>query len=196
MNESDLDAQQDLIEYIILSILGYSPKGILSSLHIQKESFLIYKFHPEINNLLIFIEHYKGPFSRQIEESIKKPIFLENCWKWVPDKKDDLTGGYVQITDTGKNKFDDFIQSVKELEDKDLKDSLNHLLTGIEIVTHLYSKLTPEELLLLIYVAFPEMIVKSSVYDTIMSNKPNIALKLYDKKIIDFEKCKSLRQTN
>lgn len=193
--ENNEDAQQELVELIILLVIGNSPRGTLSVLHVQKEVFLIYKFHPEVKDLLIFIKHHKGPFSRQIEETIRKPIILDACWHWKkPSSNDKLTGGYVIISPKGKKECLNFIESVKKQREGNLKESLLHLISGIQIVTLLYSKLTPEELLLLIYETFPEMIEKSSVYDEIMSKKPTIAIQLFQKQVIDREKCQSLRR--
>lgn len=188
------DNKQKMLEFIILLILGCSEEQKISVLHLQKEAFLIQNFHPDITKEFFnFIKHYKGPFSRDINETIRDPLFLENCWQYLePSNEDKLTGGYVSITPTGKDVYEDLVSTIKNVIDKEQKENLLHLITGIKIVTDLYNKLDPEELLLLIYDTYPKYIEKSSLYHQLDNKRPQIARRLFKKGYIDEDKCKSL----
>lgn len=193
MEFSDGDSKQKMLEYIILIILKVSPTQKVSSLHIQKEIFLLIKFHPDIKNFYNFIKHYKGPFSRDVEESIRNPFYLENCWTYLPPKKTDkLSGGHVSITPKGSEIYESFIDNVKAINDVELKDSLFHILSGIDIVTTIYGDLSNEELLLLIYKAFPTYVEKSNLYYQLDNKKDILAHQLFEKGRISKEKCESL----
>lgn len=188
------DNKQKMLEFIILLILGCSSEQKISVLHLQKEAFLIQNFHPDITKEFFnFIKHHKGPFSRDINETIRDPLFLENCWQYLkPSNEDKLTGGYVSITSTGKDVYEDLLSTIKNVTDKEQKENLLHLITGIKILTDLYNKLNPEELLLLIYDTYPKYIEKSSLYYQLNNKRPQIARQLFKKGHIDKDRCKSL----
>jgi len=185
-----------MIENIILLLVATSAERI-STLHLQKEIFLIQNFDPDIKESFFdFIKHYKGPFSRRVHETIRNPLFLVDSWKYIePENDDRLTGGYVVITNKGKEEYNGLIYAIKEA-DEDQKKDLYHLLTGIKIVTELYNKLSPQELLLLIYETYPDYTEKSNVYYVLNKKRVNIALQLYEKGLIDKSKCNSLVEGN
>lgn len=195
--EHDDDAVQYLTEFIILLIIGTSVNKRISILHLQKEVFLIQNFDPEIKaEFFNFIKHYKGPFSRRIDETIRNPFFLVNLWKYIePRYNDKLTGGYVSITDQGINEYYNLINSIENAE-KDQQEHLFHLLAGIKIVTELYNKLNSEELLLLIYDTYPKYTEKSNIYFLLNKKRQKIALQLYKKGFIDKSRCRSLVEGN
>ncbi|MHA1651632.1 MAG: hypothetical protein ACTSYB_15680 [Candidatus Helarchaeota archaeon] len=185
MND-DLDEKQRGIERFILLVLGAFDRKI-SMLHLEKEVFLLWNFHPIVKNNFNFIQHYRGPFSREIQEIIRDPIYLENCWKYTPPQMHDiLSGGFVELTDKGRKEYKKLIEKIKSNAD------LRHLNAAIKMVRELYDKLSAEELLLLIYDTYPQYTVKSSVYNTIKRKKLELSKKLSEKKLIDKERFKSL----
>ncbi|MBF4474553.1 hypothetical protein [Methanobacterium formicicum] len=189
------DAIQYMTEFIILIIVGTSSNELISTLHLQKEVFLIQNFDPEIKEEFFhFIKNYKGPFSRRIHETIRNPFFLADSWKYVePANNDKLTGGFVSITNQGKKEYKELLCSIKNAE-KDQQKHLFNLLAGIKIVTELYNKLNPEELLLLIYDTYPQYTEKSNIYFQLNKNRAKIASQLYEKGFIDKSKCRSLAE--
>ena len=189
MEEEDIDEEelkQKGLENLILLVLGENKEKI-SVLHLEKEMFLLWNFHPQIKSYLKFIKYYRGPFSREIQESAINPIFCEKCWVYIPpNKADKLSGGYVKITETGIKEYNRIYAELKK------DDEILHLLTGIKLVRRLYSKLSLEELLLLIYTTYPEYIRKSHVYNDISKNKEKLLEKLLEKKLIDEDRYKSI----
>jgi hypothetical protein len=187
MGEFD-DAKQMGLEYLILLVLGCKDE-IISMLHLEKELFLLWNFHPGIRKYMKFIKHYKGPFSREVQECVIHPFYLENCWEYIPPKKyDRLSGGYIKLTEKGKEEYKKFVNEILKSRDNDLI----HLLAGIKIVRNLYDKLSFKELLLLIYDTYPEYTEKSSVYWEIKKEKDKLAKNLMKKKVIDEDRYKSL----
>ena len=145
----DMPTNQKGLENLILLVLGAYNRRI-SVLHLQKEVFILWRFHPSIKDYLFFIKHYKGPFSSEIEKAIRYPMYLDDCWIYEPPlSEDDLSGGYVKLTHKGNIEY-------KRIYDEALKiEKLLTLLTGIKMVRELYDQLSFEELLLLIYDTYP-----------------------------------------
>lgn len=185
-DESDEEQRHRGLEYFILLVLGMVDKRI-SLLHLEKEVFLLWNFHPQIKQYLTFIRHFRGPFSKEIQESILNPFYLDECWRYIPPKRsDDLSGGYIELTDFGRKEYKRIVTKLKE------DDELLHLLAGIKTVRELYDKLTEEELLLFIYDTFPIYIKKSKIYKDIEHKKPKLAKGLLNKGLIDLERYNSL----
>ncbi|HIH73332.1 MAG TPA: hypothetical protein HA300_08315 [Thermococcaceae archaeon] len=150
----ELYDEEDLksIEYLILIILGKA-KGKISVLHLQKIFFFLWKFHPDVKRLFEFVPHFKGPYSSDLQEIIENPTYVVDCWEYVPPKKssevDKIVGGYVRITPRGKKLYERVWQGLKE-KGKEDKAALN-IVSAIELIVPLYTKLEWDELLLLIY---------------------------------------------
>lgn len=186
LEEDLIERKQKGLERFILLILGASGKKI-SLLHIEKESFLLWNFYKKLKDSLKFIPHLRGPFSREIQESVLDPVYSEGYWEYIhPKNEDKLSGGFVKLTPEGKREYEYLVEKIKEEEE------VFHLLTGIEIVARLYGKLSLEELLLLIYDTYPEYIEKSKVYEDIWNKRKPLSAKLIKKGIIDKERYKSL----
>lgn len=182
----EIDAKQKGLENLILLVLGVVDRRI-SILHLEKEVFLLWNFHPGIREYLKFIKHYRGPFSKEIQETVQNPIYLEGYWKYIPPEKGDkLSGGYVELTPLGRKEYKRLLEKMKKNEE------LLHLLSGIKMVRQLYDKLSLEELLLLIYDTYPEYIEKSDVYKGIEKKKAKIVESLKRKGFIDAERYSAL----
>jgi hypothetical protein len=170
------------LENFVLLVVGAINRPI-SILHLEKEVFLLWNFHPSIKSYLHFIKHYRGPFSVEIERIAKSPFYLENCWDYIPPKKgDDLSGGYLQLNKKGESEYRRLYDQVEQ------NPSLQNLLTGIQMVRDLYDNLSVEELLLLIYDTYPEYREKSNVYFKIFQKRESLAKKMKIKGVIDDER--------
>ena len=98
-----IDLKQRGLEIFILLVLGMSDRKI-SLLHLEKEVFLLWNFHKKIKSYLRFIKHYRGPFSKEIQETIINPMYLEGYWRYIPPiSSDKLSGGYVELTSKGRS---------------------------------------------------------------------------------------------
>lgn len=184
--KNDVDLKQKGLENFILLVIGMCDRKI-SLLHLEKEVFLLWNFDKSIKPYLNFIKHFRGPFSKEIQETVFNPFYLEEDWIYAPPKKgDNLSGGYVGISDKGKIEYKKLLEKIKKRED------FLHLITGIKMVRELYDNLTVEELLLLIYDTYPEYISNSSVYKDIEKKKIRLAENLKKKGIVDFDRYVSL----
>ena len=187
MIEEDQDERQKGIENLIVLILGASDRKQLSMLHLEKESFLLWNFHPGIKAFIDFIKHYHGPYSVEIKETVEKPMYCIECWHYIrPGKGDRLTGGYVQLTQKGIREHNRLVR--KLMKDPDLRQ----LFSAIKIVRRLYDELSPEELLLLIYSTYPEYIKMSDVYKEIASKRESLSYGLMKRGLIDQKRLESL----
>lgn len=180
------DKKQRALEFLVLLLLGASDKRI-SLLHLEKEVFLLWNFHPDIKEFLTFISHYRGPYSKEIEEIIKNPFYLADCWKYIPPSRtDNISGGFVELTSQGREKYQQvYAESMKN-------QKMVPLLAAFKMVREMYDKLSLEELLLLIYDTYPEYRKKSNVYETIHKSRQSIAEKLKKKGFIDEERYQTL----
>lgn len=185
-DDNYVDIRQKSRENLIVLLLG-SSRLRLSMLHLEKEVFLLWKFHPDIEEFISFIKHYRGPYSRDIKATIESPMYCMGCWEYSPPLRNDrLTGGYVRITLKGEKEYSRLVERLWE------NANLRHLLSAIKMVRKLYDRLSPEELLLLIYDTYPEYIEKSEVYKDIFEKKRLISLNLFEKGVIDQKRLESL----
>jgi len=147
-DENDLKT----IEYLILLILGKAG-GRVSVLHLQKIFFLLWKFHPVVRELVQFVPHFKGPYSQDLQDVIKNPTYVIDCWTYVPPRRgskvDRIVGGYVEITPRGWEVYRLLVRGLTEKARED-KDALR-ILSAVDLIVPLYSKLEWDELLFLIY---------------------------------------------
>jgi len=152
MVENFSDEDIETVEYLILLILGKAG-GRISVLHLQKIFFFLWKFHPEVKRLVEFVPHLKGPYSRDLQDIIKNPIHLTDCWNYVPPRKgskiDRVVGGYVQITPKGKRLYKMLVDGLNEKAKED-KGALA-LVSAVDLIVPLYTKLEWDELLFLLY---------------------------------------------
>jgi hypothetical protein len=184
-DEFQVDPRQRSRENLVLLLLGSSRKP-LSMLHLEKEAFLLWKFHPGIEDFLNFTKHYRGPFSKELQKTVLSPIYCVGCWKYSGDRGDDLTGGYVRIEPKGAKEYHRLVAKMRE--DPDLR----LLLSAVTMIRELYLSLSPEELLLMIYDTYPEYIKMSDVYTDINRRRGTISVSLFKRGVIDQERLESL----
>lgn len=189
MVEDNDELKQRGLENFILLILGVSPKKI-SLLHLEKEVFLLWNFDSKyVHQYIYFIKHYMGPFSKEIQETIINPVYLEEDWVYEPPKNtDNLSGGYVYLTDKGLSDYKHLNNAIES----DKNEDMMHLLAGISMVRNLYDKLTLKELLLLIYDTYPDYTKNSIVSKSIEYDKEKLASNLFEKGFIDEKRYKGL----
>jgi hypothetical protein len=178
------------LEHLILLLLGAHDQRI-SILHLEKEAFFLWNFHPDIKKFMKFISHYRGPYSEEIEQIIRNPFNLINCWTYIPPARyDTLTGGYVELTSHGRSEYRRLHSA------SSANPQMGPILAAMKMVRELYDKLTPEELLLLIYDTYPEYQKKSNVFDGIQKSKKRLADNLVKKGFIDEDRYEDLMASN
>jgi hypothetical protein len=178
--------KQREIEYIILLLLGVFDNR-MSLLHIQKEIFLMWRTHPNNAKFIHFLPNDSGPHSKELDEIIKNPVYIINCWKYIPPSDDDiLSEGYIELTQKGQEKYQKvYATCIKN-------DKMLPLFAALIMVRELYDKLSFEEILLLFYDTYPEYCNKSSTYKEIYKSRHSIARELKNKGFITEERYQEL----
>lgn len=177
---SNLEARQKFLELLILLILGDCAKQ-MSLCHIQKEIFLLWNFSREMQKLYAFSKHLNGPYLDLIDVTVKEPFFFAGYWDYIPPQNNnEISGGFLKITDEGCEKYREVILKIKNSSNVDIQ----HIYNAITILNRLYADLTPEELSLLINLEFPQYCEKTQSY----SKRRSILSGLLDKNIIGHEK--------
>lgn len=185
----DWEAKRKALEWLILLVLGAAPEREISILHLEKEVFLLWEFHPYIPQFITFVAYQRGPYSSDVRDAITDPYYLTEEWEYRPPaKKDDLTGGFVSLTPQGITKYKDYYARMLK------KEKMRSLLAGIRIVRTTYDELSPEELLLLIYDTYPDFRTKSEVAKEIYDQREIIVEKLYKRGIISESKAEYLKE--
>jgi len=166
---------QKRIENLILLLLGTSKEGRLSVLHIEKELFLLQEAASDfLTDLYYFIDHYRGPYSKEIYDAIITPMFLESCWRYE-SSHDNLSGGFAQLNVDGKKEFQRITKKIYSEEN----EKVIQLLAAMDILHDLYDGLTPRELLYIVYTSkeYKRYIKKSIVYDQVVNDRTRESLK-------------------
>ena len=185
-----MDTRSRALEHLILLLLGANDQKI-SILHLEKEAFFLWNFHPDIKKFMGFISHYRGPYSEEIEQIIKNPFNLINCWTYIPPTRyDTLSGGYVELTPHGRREYQRLYAA------SSVNPQMGPILAAMKMVRELYDKLSLEELLLLIYDTYPEYQKKSNVFDDIQKSKKRLAGNLVKKGYIDEDRYEDLMASN
>jgi len=182
------EAKREAQERLILLVLGVAPNQKISMLHLEKEVFLLWNFHPMIKDFINFVAYFRGPYSSEIIDVIKAPYYLTECWEYHPPSKgDNLSGGFVTLTRKGLTEYKKYYSQMLEVKE------LHSLLAGIKIVRTTYDDLSEEELLLLVYDTYPSFRTRSTVAKEIFEKRDIITDKLIKRGIISEEKGEYLR---
>ena len=150
---------------LLILLLGASPRPVPSRIHIHKELFVLTRVFPKLSEVLEFEPYYKGPFSRVVQEALRD--LIERGYVIRTEK------GYT-LTEAGWRMYDEI---TKRLKRKDLIDVTKS-------IREQYDKLAKDELLLLVYVTYPEYTVESEEISRVISRAPRIIAQLYLKGMI------------
>ena len=181
-----MDTRSRALEHLILLLLGARDQKI-SILHLEKEAFFLWNFHPDIKKFMSFISHYRGPYSEEIQQVIRNPFHLINCWTYIPPAwHDTMSGGYVELTPQGRSEYQRLYAA------SSANPQMEPILAAMTMVRELYDKLSKEELLLLIYDTYPEYQKKSDVFETIRKSKKRLANDLVRKGFISEDRYEEL----
>jgi hypothetical protein len=156
------------IEYMILLLLGSSKEKRLSVLHIEKELFILQRASNQMKELYLFIEHYRGPYSKEIYDAIISPMFLEDVWDYE-ESEDDLSGGYVELNEQGMEEFKKLLSAITSKKN----EKLIEILAAMDIIHDLYDRMAPRELLYVVYTSpeYKNYIRRSIVYDEVVTDR-------------------------
>jgi len=176
----DSTTMQNIEKYLII-LLGIDDHSIPSLTHLQKEMFVLSKTIPKIGESIKFQKHYLGPYSDDLNDIVKEPVFFPNAFKF------DVNRGY-RITDEGKEILKKMIDFNKD------NPKFIQLLSIAKMTRKLYDRLSRDELLLLIYLTYNEFTEFSSVSDNLLSSmkKRELARRLLDKGVITESRFKEI----
>ena len=171
MKQKEMDRLEIVEKYIIL-LLGIVDKPVPSILHLEKEMFILSRANPTVAKFVSFLKHYKGPYSDVLKELIDSPLYHKDAYKVVNDR--------IMLTSKGKEIFEKIVKNYEK--DKRFRQ----LLGTLKMIRELYDRLSDEELLLLIYITYPDFREKSNVSDKLLApeKREEIARKLLKKGLI------------
>lgn len=182
-------------EALILLILGKAG-GRISILHLHKIFFFLWKFHPQVRRLVDFVPHLKGPYSFDLDDLIKNPTYIVDCWRYIPplnrSEAEKVKGGYLEITEEGRELCNRLVEGLNKKAKED-EDALA-LTSAVDLIVPLYTRLGWDELLFLLYTdeTNKEFSEKSELSGSILKNSERIVDRLVKKGIIPEEKRESL----
>lgn len=169
------------IERYIIVLLGVLDRPIPSELHLQKELFVLSKAVEKINNYIPYMKHHEGPYSIDLHDVSAEPIYHPNAYRR------DYKRGFI-LNPEGKQIFKKIINSNSE------NPEFIELLAMSKMVRELYDKLSRDEILLLIYITYPEYTEFSTVSDRILEpyKKKQLAKGLVKKGVITEERFREI----
>jgi uncharacterized protein YwgA len=171
---------QNIEKYLII-LLGVDDRPIPSLTHLQKEMFVLSRAIAKIGEFIKFQKHYLGPYSEDLSDIVKEPVYFSNAFK------QDSKQGY-KITNEGKQILEKMIESNKG------NPRFSQLLSLAKMVRKLYDRLTRDELLLLIYITYSEYTEFSSVSENLLSpmKKQELVKNLLSKGLITESRFKEI----
>lgn len=154
----------EFVEKHIILLLGSIDKPVPSTIHLQKEMFILSNVKPDIKKHFDFVKHYKGPFSPMINDLIENSVYTENAFSIVNDK--------ILLASNGKQEFNKMVMEYSQDHD----DNFNNLMLTLKFIREIYDRLSKNELLFLIYNTYPDFTQYLDVSDKLLQNP---ALKKY-----------------
>jgi len=190
------EEKEKLIEESLILLIGVVDRPVPSMLHLEKEFFILHLVVPNFKKIIRFRKHYFGPYSSDLREAIQNPIEYEGAFTFEIGKvrifrnftKTMETN--ICLTSQGKEYYKKLVNLIKT----DPKGST--LLGILKSIRELYDRLSPEELLLLIYLTHRDYTETSEIASKILDFKERrrIATKLYEKGLISKDRCKEIVQ--
>lgn len=164
-----------IMERYILLLLGVVDiRPIPSSTHLQKELFVLTKANPKMKEFINFEKHHFGPYSDDINNISKNPIYYSDAFVFDQERKKYF------ITKRGKEIYSEIVRRYSK------EPKFEELLTMMKMVRDLYDKLSTDELLFLIYATYGSYTEKSRKSEELLSpsKREKLARRLLKKGLI------------
>lgn len=155
------DMEDDEIHRYLILLAGAGSEPIRGRLKLQKMMFVLAESIEDLNDETSYTPDYFGPYSETVDHEydyLKNLGILQIC------------SNKISLTDTGKHIMENLR---RKTDDK--------LLLRIEGCKEFLNDLTSRELLAYIYSTYPGMVVESTEYDKIQSEKEDLILSLIKK---------------
>jgi predicted HTH domain antitoxin len=174
------DIAEDLspLSVAILELLKVNnKKPIKGNVAFQKEMFLISNYIDKVDERAEFVSHFLGPYSEASEVSMNNLVSM----------------GLVEKN--GNNNYKITSSGIKVLS---LKQDIfsSDEIESISDFKKFISKLNNDEILLFIYVSYPDYARESTEYHRIIKSRIKNSISIYKKGIISLEKAASLAGVN
>ena len=169
LSEIPQDENEAIERYIIL-LLGVVNRPIPSRLHLEKELFILSNFNKGLKPYFHFVSHFYGPYSQKLNQVLNSPVYFPNAIK--------IENNEIKLTQFGKMLYDNLLELYRN------NPIVQKSLKVMKLIREMYDRLSKEELLLLIYLTYPEFVQKSNEYEKIRKNKGLLAKNLLEKGII------------
>ena len=167
----------EIIEELIISLLGVDKRPLNGKTHLQKEIFLLTESNPKLKELFNFKKHYYGPYSQVIDQVIEEPFHKDNPYEFDQEK--------ISLSYSGRREF-------QKIGEKMGAEKFAKLKNALSLIRTLYHNLDSEEILLIIYATYPKYVEKSSIIDNIIKKKDIIIKRMLSKKSITELRAKEL----
>ena len=160
----------EVVERYIILLLGAAEGPIPTAIHVQKELFALAKANPRMEEYIRYERHNFGPYSTEVNDASKHPVFHPDSYRMDPRNG-------LQLTAEGRKVFDSLTEANSS------NPRFNELLAMMGMVRRLYEGLTVDELLLLIYVTYAEFTERSQVSERLLApaNRKRLAAGLLRK---------------
>jgi len=162
----NMDIKKQLLENLsevkknlLLLLSANSCTPINGKLWYQKELFLLSKNNKELEEEADFEAYFLGPYSELAEAEMEELVQLGVVKK---------IGSTYVLTDIGK----DIAHSV-------LKDTSKSELDLVEDVKNFFSSLSKDQLLLFVYISYPNMAEDSIEFKELLPRRREIAISMY-----------------
>ena len=150
---------------LLILLLGSADRPISSEFHVHKELFILTRTFPKLSELFEFDAYRKGPFSRVAQDTLDD--LIERGYVIS-------VGGSYALSEQGRAMYEDIVNGLRR---KDLINTMKR-------IRDMYDKLSIDELLLLVYVTYPEYTVESEELRRILRKAPMIVDGLLRKGVI------------
>lgn len=177
-----MSEMSEIREQFIILLLGVNDRPVPTIRHVHKEIFILSQIQPKIQDLFQFEQHYEGPYSPLLQESVREPLHYDNAYQII-------SGDTLILLPKGRIIFNELKQQSETVR------NFNQLLESLKLIRTIYDKLSREELLFLIYITYPEFIEFSNVYYDLVKNerkRHNIISNLQKKGLITKAKFEEL----
>lgn len=159
-----------VVEQYILMFLGVCADPMPSELHIQKELFIFRNYNKDASENLGFVKRFDGPYSVEVSRALDSPVNLLGAWK-RSDKG-------IALSLEGRKVFKELLSLFNGDE------HFSMLLESIKLIRRMYDPLSWDELLLLVFLTYPDYVEESSYSADIYARKETLASSLLSRGLI------------
>ena len=165
------------LDFALLRLLSANEAApIPTKIALQKEMFLVANYLDRIHDVADYEPHSYGPYSEPVE-----------------NKMDQLVKSGLVRGDRNRFELTDLGHEMATLAARSFTDDEH---SAIDDFKEFLNDLSNDEILLFIYVTFPDYAEESLVCDKIMANRDRLARSLYQKGKVSLEKAAQLAGRN